>query len=321
MHHATLDGSVREHWHSALSMLQARAGVDYSLLRRLGPRGSDIVSAYPSPVPDVLSDEGRDSTDDRFMGRVLASGVALGVPDTEVDARWDAINERRAGFRAYWGEPLYWPDREPFGCLELLSYETVAADAAEAIPSLLSCVATGIRAQLEVLHLRRDQNEGPLHDPMTGLAGQRLFREFTINQIQRSVRSGAQLWMLQWQIDGFDRLRDQVGAPESDALLRGCAEGARSCVRRSDILARLGPNRFAMLIGDANEFAATAVADRIRRTLRRMPAPDGQKLTISCGLSPHQVEEDAESWEARTGAAMDQATAGGRDRTVVRLHA
>ena len=115
----------------------------------------------------------------------------------------------------------------------------------------------------------------------------------------------------------FRELSEQLGEMETQLLIRGCAEGARSCVRRSDVLARLEENRFAMLIGEANEFAATAVADRVRRTLRRLPLPDEATLTISCGLSPHTAGTDAVSWEARSAQALESAVSEGGNRTVV----
>ncbi len=316
MHHAPLERHLRDQWEDAVALLQSRTVADYGVLRRIDGQSSEVIACHPTPVPEALGDA-REGLTERFAGHVLAQGTRLCIADARAEARWDAVRERRGGVQAYWGEPLYWPDQEAFGCLELLALQPATPADAESTAALLACIATGIRAQLETLYLRKSQAEGELTDELTGLATERLFREFADQQLKLKARDSGNPWMLVWSIDAFDAVRAELGANESDLLLRACAERVRSCVRQSDVLARLGENLFAMLISDANEYAVNAIADRIRRNVHRVKDPRGESLTLSCGLCAALGNDTLQQWRGRCEEALSQARDGGGNQVTL----
>ncbi len=101
-------------------------------------------------------------------------------------------------------------------------------------------------------------------------------------------------------------------------MLRAAVERARGCIRDSDFIARLDDNRFALLITEANEFVATAVGDRIRRSVRRISssAADKSSLNISCGITGMADGDTLKSLLERCGTALQSAIDYGGGQTI-----
>jgi len=100
-----------------------------------------------------------------------------------------------------------------------------------------------------------------LHDPLTKLANRALFTERT-----EAAAAGAQpqqMAILLIDLDGFKRVNDTLGHHVGDALLVGVADRLRSCIRAGDTVARLGGDELAILIPDASNDDATALAERV----------------------------------------------------------
>jgi diguanylate cyclase (GGDEF)-like protein len=111
-------------------------------------------------------------------------------------------------------------------------------------------------------------------------------------------------------IDHFKRFNDAHGHQAGDRLLREIAQTWRAQLRASDILARYGGEEFALVSPAWPLTAATAVLARVRAA-----TPRGQ--TCSAGLAVFTGSESAEQLVARADAALYEAKAQGRDRTIV----
>ncbi len=131
-------------------------------------------------------------------------------------------------------------------------------------------------------------------------------------------RHGGELWLLVWTIDELSALSRSCTAIDVDTFLRSVTERVKSCIRQSDTPARLDEHRFAILISDANEFVATAVADRIRRNVRRISLPASQNSPpgLSFGMSVYGAEENFETWLSRSEIALGAAVRAGGNQTV-----
>jgi diguanylate cyclase (GGDEF)-like protein len=101
-------------------------------------------------------------------------------------------------------------------------------------------------------------------DELTGLANRARLIE-RLGFALASTDPGAKQSLVLIDIDRFSRLNDHRGHDVGDAVLQGVADRLRSVVRSGEMLARVGDDRFAVLVENVHdEFAAVSVAERLR---------------------------------------------------------
>lgn len=125
------------------------------------------------------------------------------------------------------------------------------------------------------------------HDPLTGLANLRLFRELVTAALANARRRGDRTGLLFIDLDRFKAVNDQHGHAAGDAVLAQVAQRVQRAVRSGDTAARLGGDEFVVLLPVVRDEAeATGVADRILDLLRRpITSPGGPvRLSASVGI-------------------------------------
>jgi PAS domain S-box-containing protein len=85
-----------------------------------------------------------------------------------------------------------------------------------------------------------------LHDGLTDLANPTLFRQ-RFEQALAAPHGGETVVVLYLDLDRFKDVNDNFGHAIGDGLLRAVAERLKSCVRRTDTVARMGGDEFAVL--------------------------------------------------------------------------
>jgi diguanylate cyclase len=130
-----------------------------------------------------------------------------------------------------------------------------------------------------------DLRQQALHDPLTGLANRRLFRE----RLEESLHTldPEEIAVVFVDLDDFKVVNDTMGHATGDELLLKVANRLQTCVRGSDIAARLGGDEFAVLLTGGGLVAAQAVAGRLNRAMRQPILCGGQPVFIqaSVGIS------------------------------------
>ncbi len=123
-----------------------------------------------------------------------------------------------------------------------------------------------VKAQHELTHLAT-------HDNLTGLPNRALFNEHLEIVLHNAGRHHRRVGLLFVDLDGFKAVNDTYGHDAGDRLLQVISERMKTCVRKEDIIARMGGDEFTVLLRDLNNKTdATQVAKKLIREINK-PVP------------------------------------------------
>ena len=157
-------------------------------------------------------------------------------------------------------------------------------------------------------------------DALTGLNNRREFESGMVREMERARRMHVPLSLAILDIDFFKRINDQHGHDIGDAVLREVAATLQRHIRKSDLLARIGGEEFALVMLGTHPPGAWVVLERLRHAVAALRIPaGGQEIgcTISIGITD-RVETDLD-WPMlykRADTALYEAKEGGRNRVV-----
>lgn len=178
-------------------------------------------------------------------------------------------------------------------------------------------------------HKRMEEELGSLAntDELTSLANRRLFNMKLSEITAQGKRTRRPVSLLMIDADRFKLFNDAYGHSAGDDCLRMIAGAVRSAVRsEKDIAARYGGEELAVILYDADENGAAAVAERIRSKvadcrIRHEKNHPSRVATVSIGvatLSPFG-EYDARQLISDADQALYEAKSCGRNRVVIWL--
>ena len=160
------------------------------------------------------------------------------------------------------------------------------------------------------------------YDQLTGLANRTLFQDRLEQAVASARRNRDLLAVLFFDIDDFKQINDSLGHLAGDALLRLVGQRIGSCLRKSDTGARLGGDEFAILLTHLeDEGEAARIAEKVLALIREPLSSDAGSPSISASIGIAMFPRDANDTQGllkKSGAAMYQAKAAGRDRIVHR---
>jgi diguanylate cyclase (GGDEF)-like protein/PAS domain S-box-containing protein len=158
------------------------------------------------------------------------------------------------------------------------------------------------------------------HDVITGLLNRRAFERKLRKVLERAKRDGGTHALAYLDLDQFKLINDTAGHQTGDDLLARLAGALRGAVRRTDALARLGGEEFAVLLLDCDVEQAVrgaqAVLDVVNACSLRVEGRD-YRLGASVGLVP--IDETSESVGGILRAA-DAACYAAKDAGRNRIH-
>ena len=132
----------------------------------------------------------------------------------------------------------------------------------------------------------RRLEESSLIDNLTGAANSSFFYDTLDKELDRLGRYGRPLTLVYLDLDGFKSVNDGFGHLVGDKVLRVVAECARSRLRKTDMVARLGDDEFALLCPETDEEAARAAISKLVDCLSEEMRSGGWPVTFSGGWSP-----------------------------------
>jgi diguanylate cyclase (GGDEF)-like protein len=135
------------------------------------------------------------------------------------------------------------------------------------------------------------------HDTLTELANRKLFHEQLSRSIEWSRRGGHKFAVIFLDLDNFKLVNDTFGHSAGDLLLKQVAQRLLHLVRKSDTVARMGGDEFALIIENLPNFDYVAqLARKIREHIRRSHTIDSSLIDInfSMGVSLYPLDGSTE---------------------------
>jgi diguanylate cyclase (GGDEF)-like protein/PAS domain S-box-containing protein len=174
--------------------------------------------------------------------------------------------EQRSGLLA--GEiPAYQVEKRYFDA----AGETVAAILSLSLVRDRSGEPLHFIAQLQDIseRVRIEENLRMLadHDPLTGVRNRRLFQHDVRMQVARSRRYGEVAGLMLIGLDGFGEVNRRYGPDTGDLLLRHVARGLTRRLRQTDLIARVGGDKFGVMLPHIDEEGIAVVAEGLARVI------------------------------------------------------
>lgn len=172
---------------------------------------------------------------------------------------------------------------------------------------------------------------GTRHDALVALcdvdeATRCLNRRGFASRLERAadvaLGSGAPLALLALDLDHFKLVNDRFGHLAGDAVLAELSAALMHAVGDRGIVARLGGEEFAVLLGDTDAEGAGVMAERLLATcrgLRLHALPSSVRLTMSIGIAAERIHDagTTDSLRARADEALYAGKRSGRDRALL----
>ncbi len=154
-------------------------------------------------------------------------------------------------------------------------------------------------------------------DPLTGLLNRRAFLENAIALCERQGKKSRPITLMMIDLDHFKAVNDRFGHAAGDDVLRVFAQVARTSMRATDIIGRLGGEEFAAVVPEAMEISIR-IAERIRKSFETAGVEiAGQAIgaTVSIGIATSLGPvTNIDAMLARADAALYRAKHEGRNR-------
>ena len=183
-------------------------------------------------------------------------------------------------------------------------------------------VVAKIRSLLALKRRLDEARELSMRDELTGLYNRRFFHERLEQEVARSLRTKLPMALILFDADHFKAVNDTFGHPVGDRVLRAIADSMQRFTRKSDVLARIGGDEFALLLSNNTIEGAERCAELARERLQQaeLDLPGDYRVTCSWGVAsfPHpRIEDPLDDLVKEADLALLRAKAEGRDRIAV----
>jgi diguanylate cyclase (GGDEF)-like protein len=145
---------------------------------------------------------------------------------------------------------------------------------------------------------RKKLHEIAMYDPLTHLPNRRLLGIELDEALARALGRNSKVVVCYLDLDGFKAVNDSLGHAAGDQLLQTIAGRLQSCLRKNDVLARIGGDEFVVVLADIDSSdEITSILDRLVVIVAQPLMISGMKADVSASLGAalyptHGVEVD-----------------------------
>lgn len=132
-------------------------------------------------------------------------------------------------------------------------------------------------------------------DPLTGLYNRRGFFMLAERQWQSAVRRQDSILLFYIDVNCFKEINDTHGHKEGDLALLAVAAVLRECFRKTDILARVGGDEFAVMATEDSASSRALVERRLSKTLQQSNERRGAGWQLSLSIGVLRCDNTMES--------------------------
>lgn len=121
-------------------------------------------------------------------------------------------------------------------------------------------------------------------DPLTGVMNTRAFSELVDYEILRLQREGSPFSLAYLDVDNFKAVNDRHGHKMGDELLKAVVSNMLGNLRKTDVIARMGGDEFAIFLPATSHEAVQVVMRKVKEELRALTADHNWPTTFSIGV-------------------------------------
>lgn len=180
-----------------------------------------------------------------------------------------------------------------------------------------------VRTHLELKRAREELYELTIIDELTGLYNRRHIVNQLDHEVHRASRYNLHFCLALLDLDDFKRVNDTLGHPVGDMALKRFAVLAQKCIRKTDILGRVGGEEFCLILPETVADEGLIVMERIRKTVEDQSSDSRLGVpffTVSIGMTAKKGESagkaQPEEYLKQADTAMYKAKKAGKNRVV-----
>lgn len=235
---------------------------------------------------------------DSISGLCVETGESLYSVDCERDPRVNQQACRTTGVRSMFVVPLKYHERT-VGILKAMSTRPNGLDRRDRILLGLLSEVIGASIHFAIEFGGKDLFYKATHDSLTGLANRALFMDRLRNLLCRCQREQRQGGLIVIDMDGLKQVNDGCGHRTGDALLKELAARIKRVSRRSDTVARIGGDEFAVILTPVQSLSGPqAFGERFRQELAVPFSFEQREFSLSASLGAAIYPEDGEGLDA-----------------------
>jgi diguanylate cyclase (GGDEF)-like protein len=159
-----------------------------------------------------------------------------------------------------------------------------------------------IAAEIAFLHDRIVELAN--RDPLTGISTRRPFQDRLGHALERAARYRHSVAVLFIDLDGFKPVNDAYGHAAGDVVLKAVARRIQQTLRKSDSIARMGGDEFAILLeSPVTRESAEVVVAKVAEAIRTPIVYDDREIAVGASIGVAVYPEDGSDMESLIAVA------------------